>query len=493
MTLRVERVGLDLPSHRRLVHSWLESLTRALPSPVTAPTWQRTARRYLVGSVAYDTLVTWIVVAVVASQHYGTAASTLYAVAAALGFVITLALCRGYRSPDIGAPRAWSSIANCAGVLALVSVVLDYFVVVSVPSAVMLPTLLLTTGLVAAGRVAGRSVVRRRRAHGNLLRRALLVGSRPELQDILGTREEVAARGLSVLGRCAPSADDDGPGEPGVLGDYAAIPRLVDDLAIDVVVVAAEAMTADELRHLGWALKDRPTELFLLPPLIAVGAHRIRVDSSSNTPLLGISFHTPRTRHWVKELLDRSLGGVLLLVALLVILPTIVAIRVTSSGPAFFAQERVGRGGRPFTMHKLRSMYSDAEARLAALQASSDGNGMLFKMHDDPRVTPVGRLIRRFSIDELPQLWNVVRGDMGLVGPRPALPREVAEYDEDTAQRLRVKPGLTGLWQVSGRSDLSAEKSVELDLEYVDNWTIGMDLHTLGRTARAVISGEGAY
>lgn len=493
MTLRVEPIGLDLPTHRRLLHSWLEGLPRTLPRPVPAPTWQHTARRYLVGNVAYDALVTWAVVAVVASQHYSTVASTLYAVAAALGFVLTLALCRGYRSQDIAVPRAWGSIANCAGILTLVSVVLDYFAIVSVPSSIMLPTLVLTTGLVALGRVAGRSVVRRRRARGNLLRRALLVGDRPELQETLGTHEEVAARGLTVLGRCAPSNDDDGSCPSGVLGDYAAIPRLVDELSIDVVVVAAEAMTAEELRHLGWSLADRPTELFLLPPLVAVGAHRIRVEPSSTTPLLGISFHTPRSRHWAKEVIDRSLGGVLLLLALLVILPTALTIRLTSRGPAFFAQERVGLHGRPFTMHKLRSMYCDAEARLATLQQRSDGNGMLFKMHDDPRVTPIGRLIRRFSIDELPQLWNVVKGDMGLVGPRPALPREVAEYDEDTTQRLRVKPGLTGLWQVSGRSDLSAEKSVELDLEYVDNWTIGMDLHTLGRTARAVISGEGAY
>jgi len=169
------------------------------------------------------------------------------------------------------------------------------------------------------------------------------------------------------------------------------------------------------------------------------------------------------------------------------------AIRLSSKGPALFRQTRVGVDGREFTMLKFRSMVVDAEARREDLLGLSDGNGVLFKMRDDPRVTKVGKVIRRFSVDELPQLINVVRGDMSLVGPRPPLPEEVAGYSSDATRRLRVRPGVTGLWQVSGRSDLSWEESLRLDLRYVDNWSMALDLSILWRTWRAVVQGAGAY
>jgi lipopolysaccharide/colanic/teichoic acid biosynthesis glycosyltransferase len=158
-----------------------------------------------------------------------------------------------------------------------------------------------------------------------------------------------------------------------------------------------------------------------------------------------------------------------------------------------FRQQRIGRGGVEFTMLKFRSMYSDAEQRLGDLYALSDGNGVIFKMRDDPRMTPLGRWIRRFSLDELPQLFNVLRGDMSLVGPRPPLAEEVALYAADDSRRMLVKPGMTGLWQVSGRSDLSWDESVRLDLRYVDNWSMTLDLLILWKTVRAVAYGAGAY
>jgi lipopolysaccharide/colanic/teichoic acid biosynthesis glycosyltransferase len=158
-----------------------------------------------------------------------------------------------------------------------------------------------------------------------------------------------------------------------------------------------------------------------------------------------------------------------------------------------FRQERVGVDGRRFTMLKFRSMVTDAEERRHALVDLDEGNGMLFKIREDPRITPVGALLRRFSLDELPQLFNVLRGDMSLVGPRPPLPEEVAAYDDDAVRRLRVRPGMTGLWQVSGRSDLSWEESLRLDLRYVDNWSLALDLSILWRTWRAVLRGSGAY
>jgi lipopolysaccharide/colanic/teichoic acid biosynthesis glycosyltransferase len=169
------------------------------------------------------------------------------------------------------------------------------------------------------------------------------------------------------------------------------------------------------------------------------------------------------------------------------------AVRLTSPGPVFFRQERVGVDGRRFTMLKFRSMVVDAEERRRALSELDQGNGPLFKIYADPRVTPVGALLRRFSLDELPQLINVLRGDMSLVGPRPPLPDEVAAYDDVAVRRLRVRPGMTGLWQVSGRSDLSWEESLRLDLRYVDNWSMALDLSILWRTCRAVLRGAGAY
>ena len=170
-----------------------------------------------------------------------------------------------------------------------------------------------------------------------------------------------------------------------------------------------------------------------------------------------------------------------------------VTVRLTSRGPAFYLQERIGRNGKPFRMVKFRSMFVGAEAQLERLRAHSDHDGVLFKMRNDPRVTRVGRWLRRTSLDELPQLFNIAAGSMSLVGPRPSLPEEVARYEGDVRRRLLVKPGLTGLWQVSGRSDLSWEDSVRLDLHYVDNWSLALDLRIVARTAREVVKGTGAY
>jgi exopolysaccharide biosynthesis polyprenyl glycosylphosphotransferase len=183
--------------------------------------------------------------------------------------------------------------------------------------------------------------------------------------------------------------------------------------------------------------------------------------------------------------------------ALVVLLPLFLAlavwVRLSSRGPALFRQERIGTDGKPFTMYKFRSMYVDAEQRLADLRQLNEGDGVLFKMKDDPRITPAGKWLRRFSLDELPQLINVAIGTMSLVGPRPPLQSEVSQYENDVRRRLLVKPGLTGLWQISGRSDLSWEESVRLDLHYVENWSLALDLVILWKTAFAVLSRKGAY
>jgi lipopolysaccharide/colanic/teichoic acid biosynthesis glycosyltransferase len=169
------------------------------------------------------------------------------------------------------------------------------------------------------------------------------------------------------------------------------------------------------------------------------------------------------------------------------------AVRLNSSGPVLHRQTRIGRGGRPFTMTKFRTMVVDADRMRHRLAEANEKDGRMFKIRHDPRITRVGRVLRRCSLDELPQLFNVVQGDMSLVGPRPPLPDEVAGYDEVELRRLAVKPGLTGLWQISGRSDLSWDETVTLDLRYVDNWSPSVDVGVLFRTVRAVVSGDGAY
>ncbi len=196
----------------------------------------------------------------------------------------------------------------------------------------------------------------------------------------------------------------------------------------------------------------------------------------------------------VKSVIDRALALIAALVLLPVLLLIALAVRCTSGGPALFRQTRVGRDGRAFTMLKFRTMYDGAELRLRELLDRNDSvGGVLFKMREDPRVTPLGRILRRFSLDELPQLLNVLTGSMSLVGPRPPLPAEVARYGPHARRRMLVKPGLTGLWQISGRSDLSFEDAVRLDLLYVETWSLALDAKVLVRTVRAVVRGDGAY
>jgi len=199
-------------------------------------------------------------------------------------------------------------------------------------------------------------------------------------------------------------------------------------------------------------------------------------------------------RRLLKGGTDRLAALLVLLLASPLLLGLALGVRLTSRGGALFRQTRVGVDGRTFTMYKFRSMYADAEARLAGLQALNESSdGLLFKMRDDPRITRIGTWLRRFSLDEVPQLLNVVKGDMSLVGPRPPLPREVAQYGADVRRRLLVRPGLTGLWQISGRSDLSWEESVRLDLHYVENWSLALDLMIIWKTVFAVLRRQGAY
>jgi exopolysaccharide biosynthesis polyprenyl glycosylphosphotransferase len=261
-----------------------------------------------------------------------------------------------------------------------------------------------------------------------------------------------------------------------------------------VVIVPGRGLDAAAVRRASWAAHEAGVDVFVGTGLLDVVPSRVEHLSAG---ALGLARVRPRTgpskARAAKGLSDRVIAGLALLAVLPLMLVIAAAIRLDSAGGALYAQRRTGQGGRTFTMYKFRTMRTDAEQRRDVLADRNDCDAVLFKMRADPRITRVGGILRRYSLDELPQLINIVRGEMSLVGPRPALPAEVAQYTQDPQHRLVAKPGLTGLWQVSGRSDLSWDESVRLDLHYVDNWSWALDLQILARTVRAVIGHRGAY
>lgn len=265
---------------------------------------------------------------------------------------------------------------------------------------------------------------------------------------------------------------------------------------VDAVIVLP-GLSPRQVQRLAWTLESAGTPLLVATGLEDVAAGRVEPLRVGGVGASGVGLvhvrPAPR-RGWrgvAKQITERLLAAVGLLLAAPLLLAIAVAIRCDSAGPALFRQIRVGRNGRSFTMLKFRTMTADAEQRRAELASECDGP--LFKVREDPRITRVGGFLRRYSLDELPQLINVVRGQMALVGPRPALPDEVAAYDADPHRRLAVAPGITGLWQVSGRSDLPWSEAVRLDLAYVDNWSLGLDLAIVMRTLGAVLKHRGAY
>jgi exopolysaccharide biosynthesis polyprenyl glycosylphosphotransferase len=261
-----------------------------------------------------------------------------------------------------------------------------------------------------------------------------------------------------------------------------------------VAVLACPEMSGVRLRELAWELEKTGTDLCVAPALLDVAGPRTTIRPVAGLPLLHVDHpEFTGTKQVIKDAFDKLVGLSALALTAPVFLFVTLIIRLDDGGPAFFRQTRVGRDGRGFTVYKFRTMVMDAEKLKAELAASNDHDGVLFKMRKDPRITKVGSWLRRWSLDELPQLLNVVRGDMSLVGPRPALPDEAARYGDYVRRRLVVKPGLTGLWQVNGRSDLSWEESVRLDLRYVENWSLVLDLQILWKTLSAVWRGSGAY
>jgi exopolysaccharide biosynthesis polyprenyl glycosylphosphotransferase len=292
--------------------------------------------------------------------------------------------------------------------------------------------------------------------------------------------------------------------QPGELDELAGVPVYggLDDItaavkafgADTVAVTACPEMDGIRLRGLAWELEKTGTDLCVSPALLDVAGPRTTIRPTAGLTLLHVD-HPQLTgiRLVIKDLFDRCAAAAALVMLAPIMALLAIAIRLHDGGPVLFTQVRIGKDGREFLIYKFRTMVVDAEQRRSELLPSNDSDGVLFKLRKDPRVTVVGGHLRRFSLDELPQLYNVFLGHMSLVGPRPALPDEAEKYAEHVRRRLVVKPGLTGLWQVSGRSDLSWNESVRLDLRYVENWSFALDLQILWKTIGALRRGSGAY
>ena len=369
-------------------------------------------------------------------------------------------------------------------------------------------------GLITSRYAWRRWVQRTRRRGTGCMTSVLVVGHREQAERVIRLLNDTPEQGIVVVGACLPAdeapagdgtssdrtgARDAVPGEKvggvPVLGDLSRVGEAAALVrASAVAVTASDRITTDVIRRLGWQLERVGVDLMLTAELADVEASRVTVAPASGISLLHVA--APRFdghKFRVKQAMDWALAALVTLLVLPGLLGVGLAVALTSRGGLFYLSERVGRDGQTFRMIKFRTMHVGADREIPGLAAVNDADGPLFKMRDDPRITRVGRFLRRYSLDELPQLFNVLRGQMSLVGPRPALPHEVAAYEERMRRRLLVKPGMTGLWQVSGRSDLPWEESVRLDVYYAENWTPFLDLVVLARTAHAVVSGRGAY
>lgn len=473
--------------------------SRAVSAPVR---WQQRFSRLV--TTMDITVITVTVTAIVLSGLGGPPASDRAGIvtgAVSAGLLVTaLMLCRaweyrilGYGATEfvrLGRAVTLSSVAlGLAGLLLKVDSV-RFWVFLLIP---------LTGGLCLVARFVLRKWLHRQRRAGRCALPVLAVGSEDAVSDLIRRTRRDPFFGWKVTAACTPtgagtrsSGDIDGVE---VIGDLDSIPRLAAAHDHRVVAVCrAPGWGPSRLHRLAWQLEGTNAELAVDPGLMEIAGPRMHIAPVDGLPLLLLSH--PRftgTARLLKATVDRCVAALLLLLTLPLFLAVSIAVRLGDGGPVFFRQERVGLHGHGFRMIKFRSMNPDAEVRLGDLTKSNDGAGPLFKMYADPRVTRVGRLLRRYSLDELPQLLNVLNGTMSLVGPRPPLPSEVQTFADDARRRLLVRPGMTGLWQVSGRSSLTWEESVRLDLRYVENWSLALDLVIVWKTFGAVVFGRGAY
>jgi exopolysaccharide biosynthesis polyprenyl glycosylphosphotransferase len=408
-----------------------------------------------------------------------------------------MALARSYDARFIGTgPDEFRKVIN-AGVSLIAAVAFVSFatksdiargyVVIALPCATLF-------GLLA--RYGLRKGLHRRRRHGACMRRVIAVGHAAGVADLISELRREKYHGLSVAGACLTGGTmlAEIAGVP-VYGGVKQVPIAIAGSQADTVAVVADReLNGLRLRELAWELEATGTDLYVAPALLDVAGPRTTIRPVAGLPLLHVDHPEFSGVRWViKGLFDKlaAISALLVLAPLLAGIGLVIVLR--DGRPVLFRQARVGKDGHHFTVYKFRTMVVDAEQKKASLASQNNGNGVLFKVRNDPRVTRTGAWLRRWSLDELPQLLNVLVGDMSLVGPRPPLPDEVAHYTDYVRRRLVVKPGITGLWQVSGRSDLPWEEAVRLDLRYVENWSLILDMQILWKSWPAVFHGSGAY
>ena len=454
-----------------------------------------------------------VVVAVAVAQHLRFNAGTYlvywpvdYAVVtAAIGaaWFLALVICHA-RSPHvIGAGteeyrRVWTATAGTFGGVAIVSMLFRLDIARGY-LAIAMPLGLL---LLFAGRNSARRIVTRKRWRGQFQISVLAVGEPRSLRALTQSLAREPRYGYTVVGACIPggtrlaSIDVPQVGRLPIYGDENDIGHAIAASHADTVALTAtEHLGPQGIRDLSWALEKLNVDLLVSPGVTDVANPRVIMRAVAGLPLLHLD--KPQysgAKHFKKRAFDVCFSIMALALAAPVMIAFAIAIKLTSQGPVFYMSERIGLEGRPFRMIKFRTMVVGADKCLdGLLDLNESKGGVLFKIRDDPRVTPIGRFLRKYSLDELPQFINVLRGDMSVVGPRPPLPREVAKYDYSVRRRLLVSPGITGLWQISGRSDLSWEDSVRLDLSYVENWSMISDLLIAIKTMFVVLRGAGAY
>jgi exopolysaccharide biosynthesis polyprenyl glycosylphosphotransferase len=465
------------------------------------------SRRYLLLVASADALVGGIAAIVPASISHTLSAHNAVPLLCFVGMIVwpaAIALCRGYRRNRIGIGFDESGAVMRAGMVVVVAGALPAGLM-AVPTGAL--TLYALLKLVVTGtpfavllsllvRHCARKVLRLLQAHGHSLRHVVVVGSFGAAEQLSERIQREPDAGMKVIGLCLPTSELPRPVVAGVpvVGSLAQVPDVVRTMGCDAVAVTSDDATrCNYLRELAWSLEGAGVELLVDPGLVEVAGPRMHIRPLMGFPLLYVE--EPHFTGW-RRVVKRISDIVLTSVGLVIISPLMVAIaalvKLQDGGPVIFRQTRVGRGGELFTMLKFRSMAVDAEDRKHELMASNEGKGGLFKLSHDPRVTPIGRFLREYSLDELPQLFNVLAGSMSLVGPRPHLASELALMPSEASRRSLVTPGVTGLWQVSGRSDLDGEDAVRLDLRYVENWSLALDLQILWKTISAVLTRRGA-
>lgn len=354
----------------------------------------------------------------------------------------------------------------------------------------------LFSGVLLLGEKAAlRLLARRLRERGLNFRTILLVGSGPSARAVARTVREHRWWGFRLLGtlEVEPTSSPPDPGLEPRLGEFGDLPRVLSEHVVDEVVFAVPPRDLERFEESVLALQDQGILVRYALDLLPHAKARVELEEIDGVPLVTLS--TSPTSFFalgLKRLFDLVISSLLLALAAPVIAGVALLVRLREGGPVLFRQRRCGVHGRQFTLYKFRTMVADAETRRREIDHLNEMDGPVFKTRNDPRVTPLGRRLRKFSLDELPQLWNVLRGDMSLVGPRPPIPEEVASYKRWQLRRLAMKPGLTGLWQVSGRNEVDFERWMALDLQYIDEWSLWLDLEILLKTVPVVLSGRGA-